>query len=99
MTLAPASGTSLRCTGDQVRVTANVTDATGGQMKIYFTATNGLFETVNGSVSGGVFTATRNGATPTKIPTQDYYVTITVTGPGGSNDTNAGSFSSQCTKD
>ncbi|HQZ34158.1 MAG TPA: hypothetical protein PK020_07020 [Ilumatobacteraceae bacterium] len=99
VTLAPASGTSLRCTGDQVRVTASVSNATSGQMKIYFTVSNGLFETVNGSVSGGVFTATRDGATPVKIPTAQYYVTITVTGPGGSTDTNAGQFSSDCTKD
>jgi len=99
VTLTPAPGTALRCTGDQVRVTANVTNATSGQMKIYFTSTNGLFETVNGSVAGGVFTATRDGTTPTKVPTGDYYVTITVSGPGGMDETNAGPLFSSCTKD
>lgn len=99
VSLTPAPGTALRCNGDFVRVTANVTNATSGQMKIYFTVTNGLFETVNGIVSGGVFTATRDGATPVKIPTSDYYVTITVSGPGGTDETNAGPLFSSCTKD
>jgi hypothetical protein len=100
VSLTPSPGTVLRCDGDFVRVTASVTDATSGQMQIYRTANNLLFETVNGTVSGGVFTATRDGATPGKIPAMEYYVTLTVSGPGGSDETNAGPLTSSClTKD
>ena len=95
------NGGLLLCNGDQIRVTANVTNATSGQMRIYFTQTNGLFESVPGTITGGVFMATRDGASPTKVPTvpNGYYVTIIVSGPGGSYETNAGTFIAQCTKD
>ena len=95
------NGGLLLCNGDQIRVTASVTNATSGQMRIYFTDTNTLFESVPATISSGTLTATRDGASPTKVPTvqNGYYVTIAVSGPGGSDETNAGSFVASCTKD
>jgi len=40
-----------------------------------------------------------DGTTPTKFLTGDFYVTITVSGPGGTDETNAGPLFSSCTKD